>query len=69
MIFQHPKKRGKKEKRKTLSLDLCYACFGLVMGPYKPKTCTTRPQIVSGHHQTHLGWEIGQSGKEEAGPM
>jgi hypothetical protein len=31
------------------------------------KMCTVRHQNVSEHLQTHLGQEIGQSGKKEAG--
>jgi hypothetical protein len=31
-----------------------------------PRMCTGRHQNVSEHLQTHLGQEVGQSGKKEA---
>jgi hypothetical protein len=46
-------------EKKTLSLDLCYACFRLVMGPYKPKTCTTRPKLCLGTTRHILDGKLG----------
>jgi len=66
MVFQHPKKKG--GGGGTLSLDLCYACFGLVMGPYKPKTCTTRPKLCLGTTRHILDGKLGSQGKKKQDP-
>jgi hypothetical protein len=52
----------------TLSLNLCYACFGLVMGPYKPKTCTTRPKLCLGTTRHILDGKLGSQGKKKQDP-
>jgi hypothetical protein len=59
--FSTSQEEGERRGKKTLSLDLCYACFGLVMGPYKPKTCTTRPKLClcTTRHTSWMGnWAV-----------
>ncbi len=67
MVFQHPKKKGGGGGNPFFGPVLCM--FWACNGPIQAQNMHNKTQIVSGHHQTHLGWEIGQSGKEEAGPI
>jgi hypothetical protein len=66
--FSTSQEEGEKRKKKTLSLDLCYACFGLVMGPYKPKTCATRPKLCLGTTRHILDGKLGSQGKKKQDP-